>query len=513
MTTAPAPGVTVTIAPSSPAFQQQSVLSGANQVAYYIWDGQGWCVSSNTGGGAGSTAVLLGRSLFVSETTGNDSTAAPNHVELPYATIAAAVADATVGDDVFVYPGNYAGFTAKSGVNVVGVDVEHYNGNGFTEAFPVHGIQISGTITVPFNVAPFPLIGLSNLQVTAPPNAAALAFGGGGNIQAVTMDDVVLGENAAGNSSVAVVQLDIGTILLNNCSIQATDGSTTLAVDIAAGSSGNSTINANYSAIRGNWRCADDQYDAEFQSCAFYTGNYAGVPAEFYLRTKAYNCTFKSINGALSLGLLLRNRCLFSNCVFEAPVSIPANAATSTSKGLEADYCKFNAGLANLMVLSNPNDAVVRLKNCIVNNVLDFSTPSAVSLRLFNCTVELFFSGITLAPEAAGNGAYYSFESCTIKVFGGQHIVLRQAAVLGNVSLTMKNCAVTCSTGTACVQFEGPADIAHAPNYVFANNSFEGANFGVGADNATHITSGGNTVGTAPGYDANITVSLALTVF
>ena len=64
-------------------------------------------VSIGGGGGGGLTSLPIANTLFVAK-NGNDATALPNRLDLPYLTIDAALADVTTANDcVFVYPGSY----------------------------------------------------------------------------------------------------------------------------------------------------------------------------------------------------------------------------------------------------------------------------------------------------------------------------------------------------------------------------------------------------------------------
>lgn len=249
MTTVPAVGVQVTIAPVTPAGAQQAILTDINQVAYYIWDGVGWSVISSTGGGGGpgSNAVLLGRSLFVSSTTGNDTTAIPDHVELAYATIPAAITAATAGDTVFVYPGNYTSFSMKPSVNVCGVDSTLANGTGFTGGFAMHKVIVTGAITVD-DITIGSKAACSNMRVEANVNASALIYGAANRLL-VSFSDVAFSEFSAGTNSAAVVDVGRGSVLMDNCSVHTFAGSPTYAFRCRAGPV---SVTAFNSAILGN---------------------------------------------------------------------------------------------------------------------------------------------------------------------------------------------------------------------------------------------------------------------
>lgn len=77
-----------------------------NIIAEYDED-QNIIILTATWGGGGWWSVALWQSIFVSEQTGNNSTALRERMDLPYKTIEAAIGVYQPGDTIFVYPGTY----------------------------------------------------------------------------------------------------------------------------------------------------------------------------------------------------------------------------------------------------------------------------------------------------------------------------------------------------------------------------------------------------------------------
>jgi hypothetical protein len=512
MQTTPAPGVQVTIAPTTPAGAQQAVLDGTNQVAYYIWDGLGWSVISNTGGGGpGTTTVLLGRSLFVSSTTGNDGTALPDHLELPYQTIQAAMASASSGDCVFIYPGDYAGFTAKAGVTVCGQDAEIFNGSGYTSQFPLHRVKITGTIVID-ELVPFTFTAISNLQVTAPANSSAVLFTPTNRMLCI-FSNVAIVENAAGNSSAAVINMTSSTALFYNSSISTVSGSETYLVHFT--STGN-LVGYN-SGFTGNWNCDDDTSDVGFFFCNVFVGAVGAVTGEFWPKLRAVGTDFTGIPWAAKDSIDFRNKAELQDCRFNSLCTIMAG---NTGDSLDASTTIFRNGIINDLVTTAPITFVVRLRNCSIETAFDFSTPSAVSIDAQNTSFNILGASMELTAEATGLGARWQFQNCVILTNDANQVIIRQAVIPGPgtlVQVSFQNCSITGATtlppGASVVQFIQPADTLSQNNYIFINNSLFGGTYGVGSTNALHITSGGNQAFTAPGYNANITVGVALAQF
>lgn len=68
-------------------------------------------------------SVLTGNTIWVDAVNGNDATAVPGDLTLPYLTISAAILAATAGDAIYVQPGTYnETLTHVNGVSVIGTD-------------------------------------------------------------------------------------------------------------------------------------------------------------------------------------------------------------------------------------------------------------------------------------------------------------------------------------------------------------------------------------------------------
>lgn len=95
-----------------------------------------------------SNTVNIGNTLFVS-TTGNDVTAQPYNLNLPYSTISKAVNAAAVGDTVIVFPGSYSSFDnlLRDQVNLVFLGVGTVSGAG--HMFVNSGVAINTKIFAP----------------------------------------------------------------------------------------------------------------------------------------------------------------------------------------------------------------------------------------------------------------------------------------------------------------------------------------------------------------------------
>jgi hypothetical protein len=513
MTTVPAPGVQVTIAPQTPAGAQQAILTDINQVAYYIWDGQGWSVVSSTGGGGGpgSNAVLLGRSLFVSSTTGNDATALPDHVELAYQTIQAAITAATAGDTVFVYPGDYAGFSMKPSVDVCGVDAEHSNGTGFTGSTRIHKVLVTGAITID-NATIGSVASCSNMRVEALVNASALVYGATNRLL-VTFSDVAFAEFAAGDNSEAVIDIGRGICFLDNCSVQTTAGSLTYAVHMQSATS----FVAFNSAIIGNWLADDDRCQCQLNFCYMSIGSIPPLASDFRPRLRAYTTAFTPLSGAAKPAVSFRGRVEMEQCLLTVVAEIASN---SDGDSFDAESCIFREGIYNAFVTADPLTFAITLRNCDVETNFDFSTPSGVSVEATNCFIQSSGANLELAPEVTGLGASYRFKNCAIEVGQNFQMLLQQTVVPvgpSAVHVELLNCSCVggfgLGAGSSFFNFNGPADTTHADNFIFLNNSFYGPDFGVGGAANVHITSGGNQGKVAPGYDAQVTVSVAYSAF
>lgn len=82
---------------------------------------------------AGLSAVITQNTLHVMK-SGNDATGARHRLDLPYLTIAAALADAVAGDRVYVWPGTYSeAITAVNGVDIyrLGATLSSPTGAGY----------------------------------------------------------------------------------------------------------------------------------------------------------------------------------------------------------------------------------------------------------------------------------------------------------------------------------------------------------------------------------------------
>ena len=114
-------------APTAPAANGTALSQpGSVRVAF---DGAQLVESVNGGAfapisGGGGSDPLVGRTLFVDSTYGNDGTAVPNNLNQPYATIAAAITAAGVGDVLKLAPGSYieTNLTLPDNVGLVGDD-------------------------------------------------------------------------------------------------------------------------------------------------------------------------------------------------------------------------------------------------------------------------------------------------------------------------------------------------------------------------------------------------------
>lgn len=72
--------------------------------------------------GPSSGSILSGRTIWVDATNGNDGTGASGRQDLPFLTVAAAIAASASGDLIRLYPGTYAesGLTLPAGVSITG---------------------------------------------------------------------------------------------------------------------------------------------------------------------------------------------------------------------------------------------------------------------------------------------------------------------------------------------------------------------------------------------------------
>jgi parallel beta-helix repeat protein len=98
----------------------------AGQIVSDLEDGNVYVLSANRGqwnkinnGGGGSSNITLANSVFVAK-NGNDSTGTVGRLDLPFLTIGAALAAASAGQTIMVYPGDYelsSSLNLKNGVN------------------------------------------------------------------------------------------------------------------------------------------------------------------------------------------------------------------------------------------------------------------------------------------------------------------------------------------------------------------------------------------------------------
>lgn len=77
---------------------------------------------TQTSGGGGLNSIPTGNTIWVDASVGNDGTGTVDRLDLPFLTIAAAIAVATSGDVIMLRPGTYteSGLTLPSGVDLVG---------------------------------------------------------------------------------------------------------------------------------------------------------------------------------------------------------------------------------------------------------------------------------------------------------------------------------------------------------------------------------------------------------
>jgi len=143
------------------------------------------CSSTVPGGDLGpSIEISVGQSLFVDATTGDDATALPYRFDLMYATVRAALAAATDGDTVYIYPGQYDEtsdtLVFPGNVDVVGMQAPPTASTVPTASTTSVGTPSTVTITASTSATATPqqaFITISNIRVNAPPGQSAFTSG------------------------------------------------------------------------------------------------------------------------------------------------------------------------------------------------------------------------------------------------------------------------------------------------------------------------------------------------
>lgn len=129
----------------------------------YTADSSGTFVPTNGGPG-----IQTNNMLYVA-TNGDDATALPNRLDLPYRTIRAALAASSAGTCVLVYPGDYVESAGASLVVPPGVVVANA---------VLTNRSVVGTELVEVSIDSSPTIPVFELQTIAPPNPLAAAVYG-----------------------------------------------------------------------------------------------------------------------------------------------------------------------------------------------------------------------------------------------------------------------------------------------------------------------------------------------
>lgn len=469
MTTTPAAGQTVTVAPTTPGATANTVLTARGDGVSYVWTGtvNGWSrVAGWTGGPAGGALVPVGNAVFVSK-TGNDATALRGRFDSQFLTLAAALAVAVAGDTVYIFDGTYVeDIVVADGVDVKGMTAQagttQTGGNGLSRP-----VLLQGTIT---------FAGSSRVSGLRHESNNAL---NGGILQTaqnsiVSWTDCDLIESvavAAPLNYILQTAANAATMVFSHCRVIG-HAAPLIVETLSICPNGRMVVTS--TEFVGSFRAQATTSQIEFTRCS------AGLNQDMLFVGSA-NLESTNFRGA-GLQLQFQGPINASFCSFTCDVS--TSAATPAAQNATWNYCRFEGS-----TLFQAPDSELEFVDCLMSSgfVTSMAGVGARTLRMSGCTVQAPGGTVDLVTSNAATNVFV--ERCSFLCNG----VRPQLGVLG-AHYRFSGCTFVC-TNTPALEVTVPGNDVDFTHYIFENNSVRSPGSWLSAVGGTiAITSGGNIV-------------------